>query len=535
MVVAIELPSREIDEAGLHARVREALAASLSGRVGTPFQQEQSRPEPIVFHAPDLPPLAFLFYDLAEPRPDAPSFTKKVIHETHADNLAAFDALRSDGMQPLSAMPHWLGSSQQAFGDGSPATLPRPARPDKPDKAGRLRYRYTPAGRNALKLNFRGRSSPERVPSVPVVILDTRPDWRQAQRLAGRLSGSNAQLPELLDFLGDTSLPEWHTAAIDLLDEQGIKLTPTPDGRARHHVVSDHALFIAGLVHDLAPSSPIQVRPVLSKYGVGDLHVLLRVLQSVLANKPEGEPVVLNMSLGFVPKLEHLAWMWYDVQPRGDAEFIRDVPIQDESRDLEWMARNRAEVKRTTDLLHNGLERLGLYLAHNNCLGVAAAGNDSLGRVDTGHPRFGPRIPARYKTFLGVAATTADPRMAAGYSNVGDELQLGDHVATLGGSVDPKTDRPVDGVVGVYASARFPRGPAHGGPVDDLENATGWAEWSGTSFATGIVSGLVAGYWATAPTDSAGDVLAKFHELASEYAPGVRTPSIPISGEWQTA
>ncbi len=113
-------------------------------------------------------------------------------------------------------------------------------------------------------------------------------------------------------------------------------------------------------------------------------------------------------------------------------------------------------------------------------------------------------------------------------------LELGDHVATFGGGVNPATDEPEDGVIGVYTLSTFPQVRRSG--KKPLENRSGWASWSGTSFATAIASGLVCSYWsaerAKRPDVSAEDVLLEFHKLAREFAPAVRTPSIPVTGEW---
>ena len=205
MVVAIELPQDELNEERAHALVRDAIEQSLAGRVGGVFRREQRRQEPIVFRARGMPPLAFLFYDLAEA--DTHDFVKKVVHEAHANNLEAFDTLRGAGLTPVGVMPHWLGSSQQDFGDGSPATLPRPA---TPPSDGRWRHRYTTATRS---LDFRRRLGRGRgLHPVPVSILDTRPDWPHARRQAARFAGTNAQLQELLKFLGTAPLPGWQSA-----------------------------------------------------------------------------------------------------------------------------------------------------------------------------------------------------------------------------------------------------------------------------------------------------------------------------------
>jgi hypothetical protein len=299
--------------------------------------------------------------------------------------------------------------------------------------------------------------------------------------------------------------------------------------------VSDHALFVAGLIHDLAPSSRLHFRPVLNRFGVGDLHLLLLVLQDLLETTARQGPLVLNMSFGFLPKLEYLPWIWNGVDPPNDPGFIADVPIRGQARDRAWIARNRIEVDRTVRLLHSGIGQLAAYLLANNCLAVAAAGNDSLARVESGRPRFGPRVPARYESVLGVAATTRDASTAAEYSNVGDELEAGDHIAVFGGGVDPAADEPRDGVIGVYTHQEFPQ-PA-GSRAHKVPNEWGWAEWSGTSFSTAIASGLVIRYWSTGlaerPDLSAEDVLLEFHREARDFAPGVRTPSIPMQGDWE--
>jgi hypothetical protein len=528
MVVVTELPADATAHRQSHGAVRAAIEQHLAGNVGGVFSDTQRRTDPIVFQAPGRPPLAFLFYDLAEPQTH--DFVKRVVHHAHADNLAALDRARDAGMVPVGVMPHWLGSAQDNYSDGSPATLPRPARPPR---SGRWGYRYTPADD---RLDFRRRL--ERASArahVPVLVLDTSPDWRVAKRQAAQCADTNAQLSEMVDLLSGGTMADWHAAAVRERDAERLKLANPPDGRARGHDESDHGLFIAGLIHDLAPRSRLQLRPVLNRYGVGDLHLLLQVLQDVLTSKAPSEPLVVNMSLGFLPKLEHLPWLWYGVTPANNPDFVPDVAIRGEPRDMAWLAANREEVERTTHLLHDGIDRLARYMLANNCLGVAAVGNDSQHRVETGRPRLGPRIPARYQSVLGVAATTRNPSTAAVYSNVGDELEFGDHIATFGGDVTA-SDEPKNGVIGVYTAPTFPRAASQRG-TPALQNNSGWASWSGTSFATGIASGLVAGYWGVQrvrrPETHAEEVLAAFNTMAAGYAPGLRTPSIEMSGEWE--
>jgi hypothetical protein len=508
--------------------VREALEQRL-GAAGSVFSPQQTHPEPIVFRAPGKPALAFLFYDLTQSEPE---HLKKVLHDAHAGDLAAFESVRANRVKPLGVMPCWLGAAQQDFSSDSPATLPRPVRRGS---TGPWRYRYTVKDRG---LDFRGQVARKRgIEPVPVLILDAMPDWSRARRQAKRFAPVNAQLPELLDFLGDVSLPDWHTQALESLDTAGVKVAPRRNSRGQGLDATDHALFIAGLIHDLAPANPISLRPVLNRDGVGDLYLLLRVLQEVVASKPPEQPLIITMALGFMPQREYLPYVWYGVQRPNDADFVGDVQIAGEARDQAWITSNPAEMKRTMGLLQGGLDELGGYLLANNCLGVAAVGNDSLRRVEAGRPRFGPRYPASDEAVMGVAATTVDPDLAADYSNMGEELEAGDHIATFGGGMRPAADTPRDGVFGVFTTLRYPRGPRDkAGP---LRNDNGWAEWSGTSFATAIASGLVAGFWtlgrAERPQVCATDVLAEFHARARHYASAVRTPSVAMRGAWERA
>jgi hypothetical protein len=525
IVVAVQLREAEQEAERAHTSVLEALAQKLAGRTGGLFSQRQARQSPIVFRAEGKPPLAFLFFELEQA--EHANAKKAVLDAQAPDSL---DRLRETGVEPLGVMPHWLGSAMQDFSGGSPATLPRPTRPRRSTSPWRRRYTATDRG-----LDFRDRLRRGRgLSPVPVLVLDTPPDWGRAQRQAGRFADVNAQLPELLEFLGDTSVPGWHADALLALDRSGLKLAATPSRRAGHDV-SDHALFIAGLIHDLAPTSAISLRPVLNRFGVGDLHLLLQVLADVTRSKPSEQPVVINMSLGFMPNLEYLPWLWFGVSRPNDPDFAGDVAIRDEPRNQAWLIANRAEVDRTRALLHGGLDQLGGYLLANNCFGVAAAGNDSLTRVERGSPRLGPRYPARDEAVLGVAATTLDPETAAAYSNVGEEVEVGDHIATFGGDTRGDSDTPRNGVIGVYTATTYPAAP--GEAAADLKNENGWAEWSGTSFSTAIASGLVAGYWTVErsrrPNLAAADVLAQFHALAQHYAPAVRTASIAVEGEWE--
>src|SRR5581483_3704002 len=63
-----------------------------------------------------------------------------------------------------------------------------------------------------------------------------------------------------------------------------------------------------------------------------------------------------------------------------------------------------------------------------------------------------------------------------------------DGISAFGGNIDPGTGLSThEGVTGLFVSRSFPSGTL---------NTTGWARWSGTSFATPFITGLAACVWA---------------------------------------
>jgi len=99
-----------------------------------------------------------------------------------------------------------------------------------------------------------------------------------------------------------------------------------------------------------------------------------------------------------------------------------------------------------------------------------------------GLPPQPPRAPARYETTLSV--TSVNSRFAPSrFANMACMPPLDAGVATFGGdgygSID--ANRLPDAVRGIYISPTFPGGE---------QNTSGWADWSGSSFATAIISAL---------------------------------------------
>jgi hypothetical protein len=245
---------------------------------------------------------------------------------------------------------------------------------------------------------------------------------------------------------------------------------------------------------------------VLNNFGVGSLHALIVALVTLVESKRPQEPLVINLSLGMLPALEQLRDIWFGFAIDGlpgcpenkDLQFLPDGrPLS--RADLERLvARKDPAVTDKLELLHKPLRQLMSALLEHNCLVVAAAGNDSVFRGVERHPRWGPRLPALYDHVLGVAADTVRPDAPARYSNRGEvpTAPVRDAVATLGGDLAADGLSPSGGVIGVYSTEQFP--PLLP-PAAPALNVTGWAEWAGTSFATPIMAGVAANYWATRP------------------------------------
>ncbi len=144
---------------------------------------------------------------------------------------------------------------------------------------------------------------------------------------------------------------------------------------------ADHGLFIAGLIHALAPHRDIRLIRVLDDAAQGLMSILLGALQDFIrdtAHESELQGAVINLSLGLTASSE-------------------DATAEPTS----------------LRLLLDVADALGMVV-------VAAAGNDS---APTPGSRP-PQIPAAWDTVIGVAACNYDRKLAC-FSNAGDILAPG--------------------------------------------------------------------------------------------------------------
>jgi subtilisin family serine protease len=215
--------------------------------------------------------------------------------------------------------------------------------------------------------------------------------------------------------------------------------------------VRNHGLFVAGLVHALAPESQVRLVRVLENDNRGDLFTLMKAifnfLKDNLGQAPAGQ--VINLSLGV--RL-----------PPEEAKFGLPAAIL------------------SLQYLMNAARCLGAVVA-------AAAGNDSAASPLPDPPN----LPAGWNTGLGVAATNPENQRAC-FSNQGRLAAPGGDGRggkETGGDCQPRNTDCQD--------ANCPMaviGPILQPPYTD-DNNTAYIFWSGSSFSTPLVSGLAALTW----------------------------------------
>ena len=220
-------------------------------------------------------------------------------------------------------------------------------------------------------------------------------------------------------------------------------------------MVSNHGLFVAGLIHGVAPRSQIELIRVLNDNGCGEIWALNKALEDYTSRKSAWpgnlNKTVINMSLG-----------------------IR-MPSASNPYDLKTLKK---------------------VISHADDLGAiifAAAGNDGRGSTS---PTILMQVPAAYKNVIGVAATNKSGKLSC-YSDWGD-------VAAPGGDGEPGLNEDGTRNPCLPKAATWKSGltPCNARNINDCgyglislaqtRYGPQYVLWSGTSFATPLVSGLAA-------------------------------------------
>src|SRR6266566_9963623 len=111
-------------------------------------------------------------------------------------------------------------------------------------------------------------------------VLDTLPRLGRIQAAAQAVVNNNLLLPDLVE-----SVTFKHYDLPDYLDKPGPKQAATGkdiSGLLEGYEMTDHGLFVAGIVHDLASKAQIECIRVLNDKGVGDGQTLVKVFQDIV-------------------------------------------------------------------------------------------------------------------------------------------------------------------------------------------------------------------------------------------------------------
>ena len=379
-----------------------------------------------------------------------------------------FGALREADISLSSAMPNWIlnsGSGGSARAQGGPGTIPDPA----PNAAWIINLPADAAWQSGGPGTADAGAQPVNEQAI-VAVLNTSPG-PEALLLAATRFSTNWLLQRLTadDTNPNAVITEWNTFAAP---------SDVPNWPTNSEV--DHGLFICGIIYSMAPRASIHLLHVHDDHGRGRTDLLLVALHHCLDLARQGRRVVVNPSLYLlIPPGDELWRRWFGLYER-------------------FLGTDPAAMAGLLDSLDAAEGTAIALLLDAGAVVVAAAGNDAL---IYGYPPQ-PRLPADYPGVLCVVATDMQGRRAA-YSNEGVIPATGNCVAAYGGqgemvdrrvgatpegkiAVVPPGADPRDGMVGVFCSNHF---KIADGPQP---NTCGWAYWSGTSFATPLVSALAA-------------------------------------------
>lgn len=292
---------------------------------------------------------------------------------------------------------------------------------------------------------------------------------------------------------------------LNIIRSRGVPLQiPSDDVRNGYahepdYAMTDHGLFIAGLVYSMAPGARIHLVEVLNRYGAGTLDGLIRALVALMGGKLKGvdvsnnRSIILNLSLTISfrsPEDSLKARTAYEDLTHNFPNWAHLFP-HSRNQHIDYVAS-------LVEILRLVLEALKRQFG-NRIVILAAAGND--GFAQSGN-RYEARYPAAFDEVIGVGALKMDGTPAF-YSNIADK-PVTDGLTTFGGDARQvatlKTPLGNDvnltdddyGILGIYLG-EFPEQNAtdhftNSEPWKGTVSVDGWGRWSGTSFATGVES-----------------------------------------------
>lgn len=389
-----------------------------------------------------------------EQAPGGPAKLLQMVDELNSQRSQQFqDLVAQQNFTVQATSPNWLVSvASQGAGTGGPGGRPSP---------------YYGSRKNApyhfdLVTKLMNKEIYGDGEGVDVVILDSAP-CAQDLVAAYKEWPDHPLIPTLLGPEGKLHL---YPASYDEL----LRLSCT-SLNDHDYKMTDHGLFIAGIIHSIVPKAEIHLIEVLNQFGVGDFTSFVQGLEKIYTEKiyNRHRKLVINCSWMLEFPLDNLHARHMTQTGDPDAEF-------------EGAVRTFSKTDQSTLAL---LEALFCRFYGLGRQAIAAVGND--GRTGD-KKRAQARYPAALKRVTGVGALpkTLDKLSTGKYrtsvfSNLSESPDgrgvVTKGIVTLGGE-----EGPGNGVLGLYIG-EFP---------DNSRNESKWAWWAGTSFAAPILTGAVA-------------------------------------------
>jgi len=347
--------------------------------------------------------------------------------------------------QLKSISPDWLASDlHHGKATGGPGSLP--AR--KPAPTG-TQHKFKLKGSDTLNslLSFRQ-------PGAQVAILDTvRPLTDFPAHLNAIFSPPNM---EIINQTHQDALAkeEW--------DSMGI-YTQYP----HHYLMPDHGPFVASIVRFIAPTARIKMYEVLTQFGIGSFTTVAQGVLDAIRQRDPTISLIISCSFMLDDNLGDLT---------NKMTKLKEPPIK--------------------YLLGMSMKDVFYWATkeNSNVTVVASAGNDA---------KAYPRHPAAFEDVLSVAAIPKSyPKNSDGtykrasysncahYNNATKDKAFS--FATFGGDLVNGSLDPSGGVLGAYIGVIPTQNNDGTFFQEGSGNPTGYVHWSGTSFATPIVTGLIA-------------------------------------------
>lgn len=424
----------------------------------------------------------------------------------------------------LAISPNWVGSVADPVNipTGGPGSSM-----NKNVKNGAHTFEFEPILSRATPLAFKEKSE---VKEVAVVIMDTP--------LCRKGVSTNALADDHAESLYNQvtmALPNAHITPNPLLPKS--KLTTVGNAsKPKWDDVKFHSLFIAGIIKSIAPAVELYLVETLNPQGFGSLASFiwsLNTIKDLASTTLRDKRMIVNFS-GLFPwppelilALLESEFLLCEAQEKTLIENLLEV--SDLPPTIQQLLKDRlVEIQNKRGRGYNGDDPDGCetetwkelfeFLAYatkmheliginklfdrddlgvpsgsrrhtgNKPILIAAAGNESAWQMKQTGIRFGATYPATLTTVVGIGALRQKlSHEKADYSNEADHPSshgfwvFGGDTQAPANSLDIPS--PVNGVIGLCS-----------------DSPNGWAEWSGTSFATAIFSGILAAMCSTGTT-----------------------------------